>query len=223
MTSLIGIHEIYLYKMRLIGTRLISEKLDGIRAYWDGQKLISRQMNEIKVMKELMEILPSVPLDGELWMGRQSLEHFNALLHSEYESQDRKLSWAKVGFHIYDLPFSGASYAVRLLQLNQFGLPFWCHIVDNVICSGTSHLVQLLQTLEKSGGEGLVARCANSPYISGRANCMQKVKVKKGIKLALSLYAILNAERDLKTRKCCFLRCFQLAYTVNSTEITLLL
>ena len=90
--------------------------MDGIRAYWDGEKLVSRQTNEIKVMKELMEILPSVPLDGELWMGRHSFEHMNALVHSEYDCQESELSWSKVGFHIYDLPFSGASYGLRLLQ-----------------------------------------------------------------------------------------------------------
>lgn len=140
---------------------------------------MSRQANEIKMIKEVMEILPIVPLDGELFMERHSFEHLNALLHSEYDCQENDLSWSKVGFHIYDLPFSDASYGVRLLQLNRFGVPPWCDIMRNMKCNGTGHLLQLLDTVEKGGGEGLVARNPNSPYVPGRSNSMLKVKVQK--------------------------------------------
>jgi DNA ligase-1 len=45
----------------------ISEKFDGMRAYWDGHKLYSKQGVEIKAPKEFTANFPEQTLDGELW------------------------------------------------------------------------------------------------------------------------------------------------------------
>jgi len=50
----------------------ISEKLDGVRAYWDGRDFYSRQGNPFPVPEWFKEGLPTdQALDGELWCGRQ--------------------------------------------------------------------------------------------------------------------------------------------------------
>src|SRR6476659_9210470 len=46
----------------------MSEKLDGVRAYWDGKQFLSRQGNIYYAPDWFIEGLPSVPLDGELWV-----------------------------------------------------------------------------------------------------------------------------------------------------------
>jgi hypothetical protein len=46
----------------------MSEKLDGIRAYWDGKTFWSKNAKIINV-PEFLKKLPSFPLDGELWAG----------------------------------------------------------------------------------------------------------------------------------------------------------
>jgi DNA ligase-1 len=48
----------------------MSEKLDGVRCYWDGNKLYTRNGNETFAPPEWIAKLPSTPLDGELWSGR---------------------------------------------------------------------------------------------------------------------------------------------------------
>lgn len=48
----------------------MSEKLDGVRAYWSGSKFYSRQGNEFIAPKFFTKHLPKEPLDGELWCGR---------------------------------------------------------------------------------------------------------------------------------------------------------
>ena len=49
----------------------MSEKMDGVRAYWNGEKLISKQAKDISCPNWFIEGLPKeVKLDGELWMGR---------------------------------------------------------------------------------------------------------------------------------------------------------
>src|SRR4051812_34623257 len=49
----------------------MSEKLDGVRAYWDGKKLWSRLGNEFLAPDWFTAPLPAFPLDGELWGGRK--------------------------------------------------------------------------------------------------------------------------------------------------------
>jgi DNA ligase-1 len=45
----------------------MSEKLDGIRAYWDGKRLFSRQGKQLPVPSTFALGMPDIPLDGELW------------------------------------------------------------------------------------------------------------------------------------------------------------
>src|SRR5213080_903258 len=44
----------------------MSEKLDGVRAYWDGRQFLSRQGNLYHAPDWFVEGLPGVPLDGAL-------------------------------------------------------------------------------------------------------------------------------------------------------------
>ena len=44
--------------------------MDGVRGYWDGKKLLSKQGIRIPTPEWFTTGLPQVPLDGELWMGR---------------------------------------------------------------------------------------------------------------------------------------------------------
>jgi len=49
---------------------LVSEKLDGIRAIWDGYQFSSRQGHPIYAPAWFTQHFPTRPLDGELWIGR---------------------------------------------------------------------------------------------------------------------------------------------------------
>jgi len=51
----------------------MSEKLDGVRAYWDGKQFLSRQGNLYHAPAWFTEHLPAVPLDGELWIDPQEI------------------------------------------------------------------------------------------------------------------------------------------------------
>ena len=49
---------------------LMSEKLDGVRCYWNGSTMYTRNGNKLFAPKEWIDKLPKVALDGELWSGR---------------------------------------------------------------------------------------------------------------------------------------------------------
>ena len=52
-----------------LGEYWVSEKLDGVRAFWDGETLVSRRGNPFVAPPWFVEGFPAAPLDGELWMG----------------------------------------------------------------------------------------------------------------------------------------------------------
>src|SRR5687768_17070890 len=52
----------------------MSEKLDGMRAYWDGVQLLSRLGNVIHAPDYFIKGLPKHPLDGELFLARKSFQ-----------------------------------------------------------------------------------------------------------------------------------------------------
>ena len=48
----------------------VSEKYDGVRGYWDGEKLLTRAGHAINAPAWFTAGWPKTPLDGELWAGR---------------------------------------------------------------------------------------------------------------------------------------------------------
>src|SRR5689334_2941499 len=98
--------------------RLVSEKMDGIRAYWYGFRLLSRHGKEIEAPKEFLHGFPSnIALDGELWMGRGTYEKLISSLNSE------EGDWRNIKYCIFDLPHSKSIHEKRMEQLNQIHFP----------------------------------------------------------------------------------------------------
>ena len=46
----------------------VSEKLDGVRARWDGKQLLSRGGHVFTTPAWFTKDFPGIPLDGELWI-----------------------------------------------------------------------------------------------------------------------------------------------------------
>ena len=49
---------------------LMSEKLDGVRCYWNGSEMFTRTGKPFYAPDEWKAKLPEMALDGELWTGR---------------------------------------------------------------------------------------------------------------------------------------------------------
>lgn len=68
----------------------ISEKLDGMRAYWDGKQLLSRLGNVIHAPDYFVANLPGDPLDGELFLGRKSFQKTCAICRRQDKPDTRR-------------------------------------------------------------------------------------------------------------------------------------
>jgi len=146
-----------------------SEKMDGIRGYWDGSNMFSKEGNYINTPASIRSQLPDFPLDGELWMGRNSF----------YECKRKMLTgdWSGVSYNIFDAPKFPGSFSERLQHLRStIKQSEAVKVVDMKQCSGIDQLWSLLREIVREGGEGIVLRKDGSPYIGGRSENLLRVK-----------------------------------------------
>lgn len=154
----------------------MSEKLDGVRAYWDGKQFITRQGNVYKAPTWFTEDLPKHPLDGELWMGRKMFQKTVSIVKRD----DAGDEWKQIQFVVFDMPhLAGKTFEERQEALDHAWRAsvrsyFKMHIQDRV--ESRDHLVKELVLTEARGGEGLMIRKPGSLYEVGRSDTLLKVK-----------------------------------------------
>lgn len=152
----------------------MSEKLDGVRAYWDGNRFISRLGNEYRAPEWFVEGLPSEPLDGELWLDRQMFQRTVSIVR-RHDASDH---WKEITYVVFDAPALASPFEHRQLQLRSWlgnGLPH-ARVLDQHVCQGVDHLQRELDRVIGLGGEGLMLRQPQSLYEVGRSTTLYKVK-----------------------------------------------
>lgn len=149
----------------------ISEKLDGIRAYWDGKEFISRLGNVFFVPDWFKEGMPKVILDGELWLGRKMFTKASSIIRR----QDKSDAWKEIKYLIFDMPNEDI-FEDRVKKLQKLKLPSHCQLVPHSICESVQQLKDELAQAEANGLEGLMLRKPKSKYEVGRSSTLLKVK-----------------------------------------------
>jgi len=155
---------------------LVSEKYDGVRAFWDGQSLRFRSGLPIAAPDWFIAGLPQTALDGELWLGRG---RFDELSGTVRKKQPVDAEWRAVHYMIFDLPGNGGSFAERAQRINallaQANQP-WLLAVDQKQVLNTAALQSTLKQTVKDGGEGLVLHRASALWSPGRSDALLKLK-----------------------------------------------
>ncbi len=153
----------------------MSEKLDGVRAYWDGKQLLTRNNNLIYAPDWFTAGLPPVALDGELWLGRGQFNRASGLARR----QDKPPEWKEMRYVVFDAPAARGGFEARLEWLGG-AVPGWgnqflqLHTHDE--CEGLEDLVRELERVIGLGGEGLMLRKPGSKYEFARSSTLLKVK-----------------------------------------------
>ncbi len=152
----------------------MSEKLDGVRAYWDGKRLLSRLGNAFVAPQWFLAGLPDHPLDGELWGGRRMFQRTVSIVRRQDASQE----WRKIQYLVFDAPAAPGSFEERLEVCRQWvnsGVEFG-RMLEHERCRGLEHLRAELARIEGEGGEGLMMRRPGSLYEAGRSWSLLKIK-----------------------------------------------
>ncbi len=154
----------------------LSEKMDGIRAYWTGSKLITRNGRQIHAPDWFTRALPDIPLEGELWAGRGQ---FPLVQQTVLDHQPNDTGWQKIRLMLFDLPGYSGDYAERYQHLEDVvkGIDrSYIRRVPQTTILSQSWLEERLTEIEEAGGEGLMLRRFGAPYRTGRSNDLIKLK-----------------------------------------------
>ncbi len=131
----------------------VSEKLDGVRAYWDGAQLWTRGGLAITPPAWFTAGWPAQALDGELWAGRGA---FSTAVSTVRQQAAGDSAWRQMRYPLFDLPAHGGDFDARLAAMQQLALPAWVQPVAQVRVASHPALQALLRQTVQAGGEGLV-------------------------------------------------------------------
>lgn len=155
---------------------LISEKLDGVRARWDGRELLTRAGNRIDAPAWFTAGWPAQAIEGELWIGRGQFQQVSDLVRA---LQPDASAWREVRFMAFDLPASSQPFATRSRALRQLVARAALPQLQRIAQTHLTDLAQLeakLDALIADGGEGLMLHHALSHYRAGRTDGLLKYK-----------------------------------------------
>lgn len=153
----------------------VSEKLDGVRASWDGERLQFRSGHPVPAPKWFLDALPRQPLDGELWLGRGSFDQLSAIVRRQSPDDTE---WRRVRYMIFELPKAAGRFTDRVEQIKVVtavaNLP-WLQAVPQFRLSDEVALQKMLGEIVRGGGEGLMLHRDDAPYEMGRSSALLKL------------------------------------------------
>lgn len=154
----------------------VSEKLDGARALWDGQRLRFRSGRPVPAPEWFVAGLPPEPLDGELWLGRGRFAELSGIVRRQ---QPRDDEWRQVRFMVFEQPDGAGSFTERAERLKAIvaraDVP-WLQAVEQFRVADRAALQARLDAVVAGGGEGLMLHRADAPYVTGRSDALLKLK-----------------------------------------------
>ncbi|ATE59228.1 DNA ligase [Thauera sinica] len=155
----------------------VSEKLDGVRAHWDGRRLRFRSGLAIPAPDWFVAALPPRPLDGELWLGRGRFEALSGIVRRESPVDAQ---WRSVRYMVFDLPGDPGTFTERVQRIGalvagaQSRAP-WLQAVRQFRVRDRVELAQRLEMVVAGGGEGLMLHRADAPWAPGRGEALRKL------------------------------------------------
>lgn len=152
----------------------LSEKLDGVRAYWDGTQFLSRLGNRFHAPDWFTKGLPDTPLDGELWGGRKLFQRTVGIVKSQNSPE-----WKSLSYVVFDAPSHPGPFESRIercVELLGNGACAFAKVLPQETCRGVDHLRSELARIDGLGGEGIMARKPKTAYEIGRSATLLKVK-----------------------------------------------
>ncbi|MGB1263323.1 MAG: DNA ligase [Cognaticolwellia sp.] len=154
----------------------LSEKLDGVRGYWTGTKLLTRSGNVLSPPPWFTQHWPKIAMDGELWSERGQFEQISGCIRRK-TSNDK--CWKNLRLMIFDLPDHKGNFTERITGMKQIiaanKSPHLAMIAQQRVNSKADLYTRLNQVIDDKG-EGLMLHLASGVYQSGRSKHLLKLK-----------------------------------------------
>ena len=153
----------------------MSEKLDGIRAYWTGKELLSKNGNKINAPFWFIKDFPPFELDGELWTKKNDFENVQNIVLDTNPST----KWQELTYNIFEVPNTSGDFDKRLEKIKLWlekNPNRYIKIIPQKICKDESDLNNFLKNILEKKGEGVILKNPKLEYFVGRSDDILKVK-----------------------------------------------
>ena len=158
-----------------VSTYWISEKLDGVRAVWDGRVLRFRSGNPVPAPQWFLDDLPAEALDGELWLARGRFDELSAIVRRHQPIDEE---WRRVRYMVFEMPGAAGSFTERVARMQAVAAAAqrpWLMVVPQFRLADTAALKKRLGEIVRAGGEGLMLHRADAAYETGRSATLLKL------------------------------------------------
>ena len=163
----------FLYSGQNVTGWMLSEKYNGVRAYWDGSEMWTRGGKIVAIPASMRKALPGgIHLDGEICAGRY---------RSGFETARQAVQYGKFTddcvYAVFDAPDIHKPFSERY-DFMRYILPRCgtVHYAEQIICLDISHAVDTMLSIQSSGGEGIIVRSPDAIYFPGRTEEILKLK-----------------------------------------------
>ena len=154
----------------------VSEKYDGVRGFWDGHRLLTREGTVVQVPAWFTRNWPATPMDGELWAGYGQFARASTIVRTANANDP---AWHAISYHVFDLPAQPGDFDARVPAIRSvvaaIGDP-WVVAIRQFHVEDDAHLKAALKRVLDKQGEGLVLHCGDLPYRAGRGVGLLKLK-----------------------------------------------
>lgn len=154
---------------------LMSEKLDGVRGYWTGRELLSKNGVVFSPPDVFLHNFPPFALEGELWGGRGTFTQTVSVVNTQGQHD----GWHTLKFAVFDVPKEKGGFLQRIAKAKAWFVQHpaaYAYVIEQKQIEESLDIEVELKRIEELGGEGLVVRSANGLYTGGRSAEILKVK-----------------------------------------------
>lgn len=152
---------------------LMSEKMNGCRAFWDGERMWTRGGKVIAIPEAMAAALPAgIRLDGEINAGRGQAAFEKARQAVQYGRFTPEIVYS-----VFDAPDAGGIFIARYTWLQNI-LPESgpAHYLRHDVCRTLDDACARMLEIQGVGGEGLVLRHPGNLHRAGRTEEILKLK-----------------------------------------------
>ncbi len=153
----------------------VSEKLDGVRARWDGKQLLSRGGKVFAPPTWFVKGFPNQALDGELWIAPGRYEDVMSIVTRAIPHE----GWQKIRLMVFDLPEDTRRFEARVFAMRKLAertKSYYLQPVEQFRVPDEEALMRRLDKVIAAGGEGLMLHHREAVYRSGRSGDLLKLK-----------------------------------------------
>ena len=167
--------KIYNDEVHEIKNWYMSEKLDGIRAYWNGKELLSKNGNKIYAPKWFTKNFPIFELDGELYTKRADFENIQSIVLDKIPNKE----WEQITYNVFEVPNTKGNFLQRLEKIKTWNKLYknkYIKIIPQIKCKNKTNMNKYLEKLINQKAEGLMLKNPELEYFDGRSSNILKVK-----------------------------------------------